>query len=707
MFSSLVVHTVTDSTSDSEYNVSLPQVRTNLHKAIPWLLVTLFFLSACRFRFQRHITKPGSSCDEACQLFCDDNPDVTDHKASGDGTAISPFLICTAAQFASIGTSDADWNAHYILVNDLDMSAYDETNYTTIGNQNSPFTGQFNGNQKTISNFRYEDGDADHIGLFGRLYGRTSHIRDLHLSNVTITGNSNVGGLVGSVYQGSVFNSTVQGKIDGVTIVGGLIGQIEFGTVSSSGANITIQAAGSNFYFGGLIGISRLTTVANSYAKGDIHGDGGIRFAGGLLGRAIFGQIHDCFASVNVSGEGALGGFTGHDVGSLTFNSYATGNITTTKANTQVSIFIGDKNGTLAGANNYYNSNATCTGPDPTVCNNTRLSPTGIDLSEQPDYFDSSNATVNEPLRSWDFVHAWQAQPDGSVTANPSYWDYKTWGDCDSHLDDLPFAGGLGTVISPYLICSAAQLLALSDNLQYWDQYLHFRLMRDIDLSTIPENSYTAIGSTAIPFRGHFNGGGHRMTNFSHSAPGQDNVGLFGVTDEATIRFLAVENANVVGRDQVGALVGFGQIKTHIFDVYTTGTVSGQTAVGGIMGRSAFAKVHRSYTTADIAGVSQLGGIAGLNSNGTLESCFSLGSVDGSTGTEIGRIDGRTGPGITNTYYDQDSLCPNCSTTSGTPVNLIDNPDWFFQSENLPLANWNFLDVWRENAGGLPTLVSD
>ena len=664
-------------------------------------------ISACRFGFERHVVKAGNACDEECQQFCTNNPDLDDYAAYGNGSASTPYVICTVAQFVSMSADSTAWDDHYLLARNLDMSAYDETNYTVIGNVDTPFSGTFDGNQNTIANFKYSAVDGEYIGLFGRLYGRNSQIRNLHLTNVAIVGNRNVGGLVGSVYQGRIFNATVAGTIHGTTRVGGLVGESDYAIISSSGTNVSIQAIGSNFYFGGLIGISVHNIVRNSFAKGDIHDDSGIRFVGGLLGRTTSGQVHDCFATGNVRGRTSIGGFVGHDFGSLTRNSYATGNVTSSIANAQISLFIGDKNGTLQGENNYFNSSATCTGPEPTVCENAILNPTGIDLLMQPDYFSGRNATVHEPLKSWNFRDAWQVHTNGSVVANPSYWDYESWVDCDSHLKDTPFAGGLGTAESPYLICSSRQLQALGASPQYWDKYFHFRLMQDIDLDSITGTDYNIIGTDANPFKGHFDGDGYRIVNFSYADSERDLVGLFGFVDEARIERVALKDVAVVGRNRVGGLIGYGQLKAHVLDVYVTGSVSGETGVGGIFGRSSYARLLRSYSTANVTGVSFVGGLIGQGGNTTVDSCFVSGEVSGTSGVDVGRLHGRPGDYLSDTYYNQDSPCTNCTTVSGIPVALTANPNWFFQADNLPLANWNFLDLWQENVGQFPTFIRD
>ena len=51
----------------------------------------------------------------------------------GGGTAEDPYQIWTPKQMNAIGLNPADWDKHFILMADLDMSAYTGTQYHIIG----------------------------------------------------------------------------------------------------------------------------------------------------------------------------------------------------------------------------------------------------------------------------------------------------------------------------------------------------------------------------------------------------------------------------------------------------------------------------------------------------------------------------------------------------------------------------------------------
>ncbi|MHC4867273.1 MAG: hypothetical protein ACYTEX_24630, partial [Planctomycetota bacterium] len=67
----------------------------------------------------------------------------------GSGTAGDPYRISTAADMNAIGTNSGDFDKHFVVTNDIDMSSIPGTSYNLI----YPFTGVFDGNNHTISNF--------------------------------------------------------------------------------------------------------------------------------------------------------------------------------------------------------------------------------------------------------------------------------------------------------------------------------------------------------------------------------------------------------------------------------------------------------------------------------------------------------------------------------------------------------------------------
>jgi hypothetical protein len=239
----------------------------------------------------------------------------------GNGGSNDPYLIYTAEQLNTIGLATCDWDKHFLLCADIDMSNLNGTSFNIIGILwTSPFTGVFDGNGHTISNFNYTSMYTDYIGLFGYVRGV---IKDLGLidPNVDAGTGRNVGSLVGT-FGGTITNCYVEGgSVEGLGYVGGLVG--------SNGGTMTncYSTAGvwGDRYVGGLVG-SNLGTISNSYSTAGVWGEG---YVGGLVGlnrrvciqgtppTCYSGTIINCYSTASVSGGYRVGGLVGLKYGEV------------------------------------------------------------------------------------------------------------------------------------------------------------------------------------------------------------------------------------------------------------------------------------------------------------------------------------------------------------------------------------------------------
>lgn len=96
------------------------------------------------------------------------------------------------------------FGVHFKLGNDIDMSSV--ANFTPV----SVFKGHFDGNGKTISGLTVSSPTKTQVGLFGCIDGGS--VSNLTLSSATITGQDYVGGIVGTMYNGSIQNCQVVGS---------------------------------------------------------------------------------------------------------------------------------------------------------------------------------------------------------------------------------------------------------------------------------------------------------------------------------------------------------------------------------------------------------------------------------------------------------------------------------------------------------------
>jgi hypothetical protein len=165
-----------------------------------------------------------------------------------------------------------------------------------------------------------------------------------------------------------------------------------------------------------------------------------------------------------------------------------------------------------------------------------------------------------------------------------------------------------------------------------------FLLMNDLDSTTAgyeelasptanEGRGWQPIGIWPDPFTGSFDGQGFEIRDLFIDRPVEDYVGLFSfVVAGAVIMGVAVIDVDVTADEYVGALVG------HIHggslsNCYSTGSVVGDTHVGGITGESG-GIFSNTYSTASVTGVHEVGGLIGQN-HGTVSKSYCTGRVTG------------------------------------------------------------------------------
>jgi len=252
----------------------------------------------------------------------------------GTGEPNDPYLIYKAEDMNAIGAEPNDWDKHFKLMADIDLSSYTGTVFNIIGSWDNTFTGFFDGNGHTISNFSYNSTNASYIGLFGYVgtWGEKAVVKDLGLIDPNINAGTGeyIGSLVGVLKNGTVNNCYVEGgSVVGGYSVGGLVGAYGEGmrgyldppfTISNCYSTSSVQGT---WYVGGLVGSNYEGRIVNSYATGNVSGE---RCVGGLVGQngSILdfppppGTILNCYSTGLVSGEYNVGGLLGrNNVGSV------------------------------------------------------------------------------------------------------------------------------------------------------------------------------------------------------------------------------------------------------------------------------------------------------------------------------------------------------------------------------------------------------
>lgn len=634
------------------------------------LLPGLLLLSACSIDWTAGKLKMGALSTDSTSLcttlqnaigkskYCALASAYSSPTRSGSGTEADPYIICSPYELESIGTTASLINKSFRLDADLDMSCI-SGDHTPIASSSAGYSGVFDGNGKEIRNWKREEAAEDYVGLFS--YVDTAIIKDLTMTNATVTGNNFVGILNGSNFGGFFLRVRTSGTVSGNTYVGGIIGQ-EAISLSQSSSSATVTGTST---VGGLIGGGGHTQIASSSFTGSVVASGGT--VGGLIG-STWGMIANSYSTANVTGGSTkVGGLVGTSNYHI-YNSYSTGAVAgttlvggligslTSTGSTITNSFsvsvvtgsggssanVGMLYGTNAGSvtNSYYYSGAACDA-DSTVLG---VQACGTNSTGSSAAVSDFYSTMNPPLSSWDFQ-------GNSGDGTNDFWEEKTtsypvaWYDAPEAF--TPSFSGAGTEASPYLITSEAEFNSVGMNPRLLEY--HYRLDADLDFTL---TGFSQFGSEEAPFFGSFDGNGKILSNVSVSKS-TAFAGTFGLVALKEIRDLTVTGASITGATFVGGLVGytFGDVT----NCHSSGSVNGTYHVGGLVGLNVgnvsfasssavlstvvgnaigglvgnnYGTISKSFATGNISNVSShVGGLVGSQSQGSIEDSYATGDV--------------------------------------------------------------------------------
>lgn len=260
--------------------------------------------------------------------------------ACGTGTKLSPYIILTAEQLAHlsfvVGAKESEYDEKYFklgadillnkgsLIDEKGALVADSTKlhkWTPIGNSAVTFTGNFDGNNHTVSGM-FINTTSTHNGLFGNVSGT---VQNLTVKDSWVSGGKNTAGVVGYSV-GSLSALINYACVSGVdACVGGVVGnsaqkQYQYNSVIKNAKNYGIVAGEKNV--GGVAGCASHVIVdgAENFAVID-----GYSLVGGIfggIGSANDNDITNLENSGEVKGTHFVGGITGHCGGSPSVNEY-------------------------------------------------------------------------------------------------------------------------------------------------------------------------------------------------------------------------------------------------------------------------------------------------------------------------------------------------------------------------------------------------
>lgn len=184
---------------------------------------------------------------------------------------------------------------------DADLTYTDTDNFTPIGTKGHPFSGTFDGNEKTISGLSAEgtystNDTGSYLGLFG--YTSGAKIQDLTLSGVDFDGAYMAGGFAGEANSTTFTNCTLTGgsKVSNAYYTGGLFGHSS-GGCTVTGCKVENSVLDGNWKTGGITGYADGVTISGTTVNNtEVKGTG----VGALIGHANAGNTE--LTNVKVAG---------------------------------------------------------------------------------------------------------------------------------------------------------------------------------------------------------------------------------------------------------------------------------------------------------------------------------------------------------------------------------------------------------------------
>ena len=266
--------------------------------------------------------------------------------STGDGSKKKPYQIKNKDQLMGLsqlaamgmrvqeGEGDEDiigfYDGNYFkLMRNIDLGGMEwrpigfyQDSSELSGDVSNKFTGHFDGNGKTVSNFKLSDTSWSNTGFFGAV--EDAEITDLTLKpGKTVYGKSQAAILAGSAVNSRIYNCTVDGSVSAAGTAGGVVGTAEGNdkadsVIENCTAKVTVNVnGGSELFAGGIAGKAARTSIVDCRVETGNNDSARIQgheaAVGGITGFQNDTDIYNSFVSGTIGGEGSLivGGITG------------------------------------------------------------------------------------------------------------------------------------------------------------------------------------------------------------------------------------------------------------------------------------------------------------------------------------------------------------------------------------------------------------
>lgn len=644
----------------------------------------------------------------------------TANQPTGDGSSGSPYQIATLDNLYWITQNSGSWDKYFIQTSDIDASDTQgwANGLPKIGWTSPTFNGNYDGQNYRISELYINRTDA--AGLFAYV-GSSGVVENINLSDCeiiggsstytgsivsyhqgtinhcyssgSVSGSTNVGGMVGYVWGGSITNSRTECSVNATsTKVGGFVGYLLSGSITRCGAKGNVESSHSgDCYVGGFVGLNT-GTISYSYATGDATGASYIgAFAGA---NESGGTISNCFSQGEYWGTGTeLGGLAGENGGNISYcYSLACGQLTypghpVTKEGSSIGYNYGTATELI-----YYTENLSDPG-----CGDNQGTFTATAIRDFS--LLRLQSTYTTPYPGWDFTNHWEIK--SNVITRHGFAQFQ-WENIPP-----PVASAPGQTEGVYQIGSLDELRWIVENSERWSY--DYRQTADIDFAdAIPPldewidgiygSGWTSIGQlwSGTKFSGSFDGGSYTISGLYQNK--RAATGLFGEINSAgTVVNVGLIDANITSTETQGgvlASINAGAISK----CYTTGSLNAKQEAGGLIGKNT-GSISDSYSRVNVTRSSgsetSLGGLAGLHSTGTMSNSYSTGWVKDEFGNVGGGFAGTVNAGtFSNCFWDTETS--GTSSSSGTGSGVIGKTTSEMKTlSTFTDAGWDFSSTWE------------
>jgi len=216
--------------------------------------------------------------------------------SGGDGSTENPYLISNVEDLKLLSRESSYWGMNYKLTNNIDLNGEE---FSGIGYKSNPFTGVFDGNYCTISNFKlltprdgslglitYNEGEIKNIFLDNIIVGYGKDKQDVEISYASALVGYNLGEITNckvsnialdvrysiesdfNMYAGSIAGySGANGNVASVIEKCSVENIVNIMAYIYGSSSIFTKTHRCSSYVGGLVGYISNTKVSNCYVK--------------------------------------------------------------------------------------------------------------------------------------------------------------------------------------------------------------------------------------------------------------------------------------------------------------------------------------------------------------------------------------------------------------------------------------------------------